>query len=144
MSTDKYYESEESKPIVEKKPAETSRSKILPDAASTTDEIRNESLRKINSAGIKIAMGSSAGVPLLVHGPTSHHEMSAMAAAGLSSMEVIIAATRNGALVTGNGNIGTVEKGKVADLVILNNNPLDDIKNISTIHMVLRGGIIVR
>lgn len=144
LSTRNYYKIEESEPTAEEKSAEILRSNILPDAESTTEKVRKENLRKINSAGIKIAMGSSAGVPLLVHGPASHHEMYAMAAAGLSPMEVIVASTRNGALLIGNKNIGTIERGKVADLVILNSNPLEDIKNISDIEMVFRRGLIVR
>ena len=70
-----------------------------------------------------------------------HWEMWALASGGLEPMEVLRAATRNGAEIIGrHEEIGSLEAGKFADLVILDANPLEDITNTRRIHAVfLRG-----
>ena len=63
---------------------------------------------------------------------------------GASPMEVLIAATRNGAEAYGLGDkLGTVEEGKIADLLVLDANPLDDIGNFRSINMVIKDGVII-
>lgn len=124
------------------KTAEGEKSNITPDENATTIRIKN--FQKIHAAGIRIATGSSAGIPLLLHGPATHNEMILMEEAGLTPMEVLIASTKNGASVLGRSDLGTVEKGKVADLLLLNQNPLEDISKIKDINMVIRGGNIYR
>ncbi|TVZ59712.1 imidazolonepropionase-like amidohydrolase [Flavobacteriaceae bacterium MAR_2010_105] len=106
--------------------------------------VRNKNLLRISKSGIRIAMGSSAGVPFLIHGPSSHNEMIEMVKAGLTPMEVIVASTKNGAHVIGNKEIGVLKKGKMADLIILNKNPLENINNIKEISMVIYAGNIIR
>lgn len=70
-------------------------------------------------------------------------ELEAMHEAGLSPMEVLVAATRNGARAMGRADdFGTVEEGKVADLLVLDRDPLDDPANVGAIsHVVRRGEI---
>jgi imidazolonepropionase-like amidohydrolase len=63
---------------------------------------------------------------------------------GMSEMEALVAGTKNGAIAAGGlDDFGTVEKGKAADLVLLNKNPLDDIRNIRELSMVMMGGKII-
>jgi imidazolonepropionase-like amidohydrolase len=82
--------------------------------------------------------GASTGVPF---GTSIHDELELLAASGLTPLETLQTATRNPALYFGLLTLmGTVEEGKSADLVFLNANPLDDIRNTRRIHsVVLRG-----
>lgn len=98
-------------------------------------------LKKVRDAGIPIAMGTDAGNPLTLHGPSIYAEMDAMQAAGLTPMQVLVASTRGGALAMGRDKeIGTVEKGKLADLVIVSADPTADIANLRKLRWVVRGG----
>ena len=63
-----------------------------------------------------------------------------MKRAGLSAMEVLVSATRNGAAVCGVTDRGTLEAGKVADFVVLNEDPLQDIRNTREIWQVWHNG----
>jgi imidazolonepropionase-like amidohydrolase len=98
-------------------------------------------LRRAAAAGITIAAGSDAGNIGTLHGPSLHRELELMAAAGLTPMQVIVAATRGGAAVMGrSADLGTLAPGKLADLVILDADPLADIRNTRRIHRVVKGG----
>ncbi len=86
-------------------------------------------------------MGTDAGNPLTLHGPAVYLEMEALQEAGLTPLEVLTAATRNGALAMGReGDLGTVERGKLADLVVLDADPTADIRNARRVALVVRGG----
>jgi imidazolonepropionase-like amidohydrolase len=70
--------------------------------------------------------------------------MEALQDAGASTMEILMGATRRGAEAYGLGHdLGTVEAGKIADLLVLEANPLQDIHNFRKIDMVLKGGNVV-
>jgi imidazolonepropionase-like amidohydrolase len=97
-------------------------------------------LRRVAEAGITVAMGTDAGNPLTLHGPSVYWEMQVMVAAGMTPLQVLVAATRNGALAMGRRDIGTLETGRLADLVVLDADPLADIGNVSRIRYVMRGG----
>src|SRR5262249_20545975 len=58
-------------------------------------------LKRVSDAGITVAMGTDAGNPLTLHGPSIYAEMEAMQAAGLTPMQVLVAATRGGSLAMG-------------------------------------------
>lgn len=99
-------------------------------------------LKKVLDAGIPIAMGTDAGNPLTLHGPSVYAEMEAMQAAGLSPMQVLVASTRGGALAMGRDKeIGTVEKGKLADLLVVGADPTADVANLRKVRYVVRGGV---
>jgi imidazolonepropionase-like amidohydrolase len=66
--------------------------------------------------------------------------MEAMAEAGLTPMEVLVASTRNAARAMGREDFGTLEVGKLADLVVLDRDPLADIANVRSVALVARGG----
>ena len=60
---------------------------------------------------------------------------------GLTPMEVIEASTRNGALALGQGDtLGTLEPGKLADIVVIDGNPLDDIQALRQVKLVIKDG----
>jgi imidazolonepropionase-like amidohydrolase len=103
-------------------------------------EIMAENLRRVHAAGIPVAMGTDAGNPLTLHGASVYNEMEAMAAAGLTPMDVLIASTRTAARAMGRDDIGTLQAGKLADLVVLDADPLADVRNLRAVRLVARGG----
>jgi Tol biopolymer transport system component len=95
-----------------------------------------ESLAKIVRAGGKVCVGSHGQI----QGLAFHWEMWAMGT-GMTPMEVLRSATLTGAEGLGYAaDLGSIEKGKLADLVILDKNPLDDIRNTSSIKYVMKNG----
>jgi imidazolonepropionase-like amidohydrolase len=99
-------------------------------------------LKRVFDAGIPIAMGTDAGNPLTLHGPSIYKEMEAMQSAGLTPMQVLVASTRGGAQAMGRDKeIGTIEKGKLADLLIVGGDPAADVANLRKIRYVVRGGV---
>lgn len=102
-------------------------------------------LRRVKEAGIPIAMGTDAGNPLTLAGPSVYLEMEAMQAAGLTPLEVLVASTRTAAAAMGREErIGTLEPGKVADLLLLGADPLADIRNVRSVELIVRGGRVFR
>ncbi len=100
-------------------------------------------LKKVFDAGIPVAMGTDAGNPLTLHGASVLFEMLAMQEAGLSPMDVIVAATRGSARAAGRlGDLGTVERGKAADLLVLEEDPLLSVNNFRALVLVVRGGVV--
>ncbi len=99
-------------------------------------------LKRVAEAGIPVAMGTDAGNPLTLHGPSVYVEMEAMQAAGLTPMQVLVASTRGGARAMGvEGETGTVEKGKTADLLVVAADPAADVANLRKVKLVVRGGV---
>ena len=98
-------------------------------------------------AGVKIALGTDAAMPLVFHGDNAH-EFELMVEYGLTPMEAIVTGTRNAADNIGLlDDLGTIEARKFADLVAVNGNPLDDIsvlRNPANIVLVMQQGMIVK
>jgi imidazolonepropionase-like amidohydrolase len=103
-------------------------------------EITLQNVRRVHEAGIPVVLGTDAGNPLTLHGPSVYPEMEAMAAAGLSPMAVLVASTRDAARAMGRADFGTLEPGQIADLVVLDGDPLADISNVRTVTLVVRAG----
>jgi imidazolonepropionase-like amidohydrolase len=107
------------------------------------EKIGAANLKRVLDAGIPIAMGTDAGNPLTLHGLSVYAEMEAMQAAGLTPMQVLTASTRGGATAMGRAkDFGTVEKGKLADLLIVAADPTADIANLRKVRYVVRGGAV--
>lgn len=100
-----------------------------------------QNLKKIYDAGIPIAVGTDAGNPGTLHGVSIYEELEAMQRAGIPAEDLIVMATQNGAkAMQRDEDIGTLETGKIADLIVLDEDPSEDISNIRTIEEVMRMG----
>src|SRR5256884_2210982 len=97
-------------------------------------------LKRVHDAGIPVAFGTDAGNPLTLHGASVFMELEAMQAAGLRPVDVLLAATRTAAIAAGLDSTGTLAAGSVADLVVLDADPLADIRNVRRIALVVRRG----
>lgn len=92
--------------------------------------VRNKIIKAIYDAGGKIMTGSDTPEFLWLYGFTMHRELKALADAGLSNYAALEAATKNPSMFFGTlEKVGTIEKGKRADLILLNANPLENISN---------------
>jgi imidazolonepropionase-like amidohydrolase len=108
--------------------------------AQKTFSIQARNLARLNKEGVRIALGTDGNTPW---GP--HLEMEDMVAAGMTPAQVIVAATRNGAALLQLADAGTIAAGKSADFVVLDANPLADIRNTRRISRVyLRGAAVDR
>jgi imidazolonepropionase-like amidohydrolase len=98
-------------------------------------------LRRVWHAGVPVVMGTDAGNIGTLHGPSVFREMRLMAEAGLAPLDVLRAATTHGAKALGrDGEVGRIAPGMLADLVILDADPLADIGNLARIHRVIKDG----
>lgn len=108
-------------------------------------EAHKESFTKAYKAGVKIAMGTDAGV--FKHG-TNLRELGFMVDGGMTPMESIVASTKTAAECLGwEDKVGTLEANKLADIVIVKGNPLDDIYSLAdhgTIAHVFKDGVSVK
>lgn len=103
-------------------------------------------LRVLRAAGVKLMAGTDLGVLTLTPGQSLHQELKLLVdSLGLTPLEAIQAATLEPARYFGQGDVmGTVEPGRLADLVLLRANPLADIRNIGAIDLVMLRGRVVR
>ena len=98
-------------------------------------------LKKLHDAGVKIAFGTDTGVPLRITGYFEHWEMQLMSQAGISNRDIIVSASKTASEYLGvSKDLGTLEQGKWADLIVLTRNPLDDIRNTRSIDSVMIAG----
>ena len=97
-------------------------------------------LKTLADAGVPYAFGTDSGPPGRFPGYFAHWEMELMVQAGLTPMQVITAATCSAARFLHAEDLGTLEKNKWADLIVLDKDPLDDIKNTRTISAVYIAG----
>jgi imidazolonepropionase-like amidohydrolase len=97
---------------------------------------------KAYKAGVKIAFGTDAGV--FGHGKNAR-EFELMHEAGMPVLEAIQSATMNAADLLGQSqNIGSIEVGKLADIIAVEGNPVDKVQSMSLVKFVMREGIVVK
>lgn len=124
---------------------ETAKDVGMPDTAVQKSkeviEHHMASIAKAYKAGVKIAMGTDAGV--MKHG-TNLRELGLMADIGMTPMETLVASTKTAAECLGwEDKVGTIEQDKLADIIIVNGNPLEDIYSLAnndTVQVVIKDG----
>jgi imidazolonepropionase-like amidohydrolase len=108
-----------------------------------TQEDAMYSIRKAYEMGVPIAMGTDAATPYNFHGENAM-ELAYMAEAGMSAMDCILASTQNAARALGwEDKLGTLQAGKLADLIVVKKNPLADLRSLAdrrNIEYVMQGG----
>jgi len=111
-----------------------------PETNMTTD-LMLQNLKSVYDAGIPIVVGTDAGNPGTLHGISIFDEMEAMQSAGITPADLIVMATRNGAeSMRRLDDFGTLESGKFGNLIIMDEDPSDDISNIRSLtHVMIKG-----
>lgn len=103
-------------------------------------------LLKFVAAGGQVALGTDYGgytIPFDLGMPA--HEIEWMARAGMPPMQIIVAATRNAAHVCGrDDDLGTLQPGKIADVLVVGGDPLADLAALQQVRLVIKGGAIIR
>ena len=96
----------------------------------------------LHRAGVRLLVGTDAPEPQVPPGYSLHHEMQLLVESGVPPADVLAAATLNNARVLKQeANLGSIQVGKLADMVILDANPVADIQNSRRIHKVIKGGV---
>ena len=100
-----------------------------------------ENTRRAVDAGIRLAVGTNGGQIGTLHGPGFHRELDWLTRSGLTADQIIVAATTHGASVYGDAPArGSLEPGQLADLVLVEADPRDDVRALAAIGYVVRGG----
>lgn len=103
-----------------------------------------ENFVRLKNAGVRLAVGTDSNTSFAPVGLITHKEVETLVEAGLSPMEALVAGTRGSAEWAGvSDRLGTIEAGKLADMLILEENPLVDIRNTRKIVKVILGGRVV-
>ncbi len=114
---------------------------VRPKAASIGPLIQN-TFEQAHKAGVKIAFGTDSGVS--AHGDNAQ-EFSLMVEAGMKPADALLSATVNSANLLGISDIlGTLEEGKLADIVAVQGNPLDDISLMESVSFVMKDGVVYK
>ncbi|MGJ8635787.1 MAG: amidohydrolase family protein [Phycisphaerales bacterium] len=112
------------------------------DKAAAVGPLIQDSFARAYKAGVNIAFGTDVGVG--AHG-TNAEEFIYMHEAGMSNQDCLISATITAAKLIGAQNqIGTIEQGKLADIIAVKSNPLDDIAALLDVHFVLANGHLIK
>jgi imidazolonepropionase-like amidohydrolase len=100
-------------------------------------------IRAAHRHGVKLLAGTDAPLGQIFSGTSLHWELEYLVEAGLAPVEVLRIATQEAAATVGaEDDLGTLEVDKLADIVLLDANPLEDIKNTQTIWRVIKGGVV--
>lgn len=111
--------------------------------AKITLPAHRESVAQAIAASVPIAGGTDAGSTMTAHGLAAI-EARELVKCGLSTREAIAALTRNAAALLGLGDqLGTLERGKLADVIVVGGNPLDDIAHLQDVRLVIQEGKVV-
>jgi imidazolonepropionase-like amidohydrolase len=113
-----------------------------PANAAARDDLLTNNVQKMVAAGARLVLGTDAGITARhAFGWADHHEIARWVQFGLTPAQAITAATKTPAELLGASDLGTLAVGKSADFVVLNSNPLDDIRNTRDIAAVYLRGV---
>ena len=143
--SDPFFLREVGKPIIDElsdpKRQETVRNSKSAQRYKLALDQASRNLKKLSDAGVSIVMGTDSGIPARFQGYFEHMELELMSKAGLTPMQILVSATGDAAkFLKLSGKIGSIQPGAWADLVVLNSNPLNDIRNTRTIDSVWIAG----
>jgi imidazolonepropionase-like amidohydrolase len=109
------------------------------------EQVRTRFIReteRARKAGVRMIFGTDAGAYLAIHGE-EYKALYGETKMGSTAMEAILMATREATKALGKEkDLGTIEAGKLADLIILEANPLDDLRNLHKLYRVIKGGVV--
>lgn len=109
--------------------------------AQTSIDNATASLQALHAAGVRIAAGTDAGNAGVFHGLSIRRELALYVEAGFTPAEAILTATRNAADVIGRADLGRIEEGAIADLLIVEGDPLADIGALGAVRAVYKEGV---
>jgi len=142
-----------STPLLKYIPAATRQEWLKESNSNTVEDTENQKklfgssfplVRRMHRAGVQLLAGTDSGIEFRFPGFDLHTELALLVEAGLTPMEALQAATINPARWLGvEESLGSVERGKIADLVLLDANPLDDIHNTRQINAVVVNGRVI-
>ncbi|VFA44225.1 amidohydrolase family protein [Chryseobacterium indologenes] len=111
---------------------------------SKVDSIRKINLKKLTDGGVIIAAGTDAGNIGTQHASSFMEELNMMKASGMDNWQILQSATINPAkILNKESQYGSVETGKVADLVLLNANPIENLNHLTQIDTVIKNGLLM-
>lgn len=111
-----------------------------PTAYKQALQVAQRNLKAVSDGGVTVAMGTDSGPPARFQGYFEHLELALMAEAGLTPMQILVAATGDAARCLQRDDIGTLQPGRVADFVVVTADPLADITNTRSIESVWIAG----
>ncbi|MFD2823379.1 amidohydrolase family protein [Lacinutrix iliipiscaria] len=102
-----------------------------------------EDIKTLYENGVNMVLGTDTGNTYIFHGHSLHEEMQLLEMGGMKPIDIIKMGTHNAAkMMDILDKLGTIEKGKIADMILLDKNPLESIKNTLSINTVFKNGII--
>jgi imidazolonepropionase-like amidohydrolase len=117
------------------------RNSSFPPSLKKVDSIAGINLVKLVKAGVNVVSGTDAGNIGTLHASSYLQELEAMQKAGLTNAEILRTSTINAAIGFGKEQLwGSIEKGKMADLVLLDKNPLESLQHLNTVNSVFKNG----
>ncbi len=106
---------------------------------------RERGVKQFTESGTVLGMGTDSGTPMNFHSEALWREAKVHVDMGMPPIKVITALTRAGAAILGKTrDLGTIEAGKLADIIVVNGNPLYDIVALSRVETVLKGGVVYK
>jgi imidazolonepropionase-like amidohydrolase len=102
-------------------------------------------LARFVRAGGRVALGNDAGYLPGVRVGMPFHEIDWMRRAGMTPMQILLAATRDAAIVCERENLlGTLQPGRLADVLVVDGDPLENLEALSNVRLVVHGGVVIR
>jgi imidazolonepropionase-like amidohydrolase len=117
---------------------------LLAQYAEVIQQTVIQNVQRMRDAGLVVAVGSDAGNIGSLHGPAFHRELLLLEQAGMPPSEILVAATLNGArMLSMEDELGSIQVGKRADLLVLTANPAESAGNFSKIETVVSRGRVI-